>query len=127
MTPDQAAIGAVEEFIRCFNAQDHDGLAASLNYPHVRLALGRFVTIDSAEAFAKLSAKGTARLEEEGWHHTVIAAIECVHSAPDKGHVALTMERCHEDGSVYNTFDTFWVATLKDGHWGIQFRSSFLR
>ena len=96
MSTDQAAIAAAEEFIRCFNAQDHDGLAASLNYPHVRLAVGRFVTIETPEAYAELSAKGASRLKDEGWHHTNIAAIECVHSGPDKGHVAMTIERCHE-------------------------------
>ena len=41
--------------------------------------------------------------------------------------MSLTIHRCHEDGSVYNTFDTLWIATCDDGHWGIQFRSSYLR
>ena len=41
--------------------------------------------------------------------------------------MALVMARRDKDGTVYNRFDTFWVATLEDGHWGIRFRSSFLR
>ena len=62
---DNAAIAVARQFIVMFNDQNHDALAATLNYPHVRLANDRF--------------------------------------------------------------DTLWIATLDDGHWGIQFRSSFLR
>ena len=57
----------------------------------------------------------------------VLTAISVVHEGPDKVHLSLNYDRCREDGSVYNSFDTLWVATLQDGHWGIQFRSSYLR
>lgn len=120
-------VSAAQAFIDAFNAQDHEALARSLNYPHVRLANGSFVTIESAEQFAALSARGKSRLEAEGWHHTVMKSAEVVHRGEDKVHVALTVDRCHEDGSVYNQFDTLWIATCQDGHWGIQFRSSYLR
>ena len=118
---------AVSAFIDAFNAQDHVALAASLNYPHVRLANNRYMTVESAEDFARMSEKGKSRLSAEGWHHTVRSSIAVIHSGEDKEHLALTMDRCHEDGAVYNSFDTFWIATKQDGHWGIQFRSSFLR
>ena len=51
------------------------------------------------------------------------AAIAAMH----KVHLAITNERRHADGTVYKRFDTFWIATCVDGHWGIQFRSSYLR
>jgi hypothetical protein len=40
--------------------------------------------------------------------------------------MALSIDRCHADDSVYNQFETLWIATEVDGHWGIQFRSSYL-
>ena len=64
---EQAGIAAVEAFIDAFNAQDPEALAATLNYPHVRLANGRFVTIDNAAEFAERSARGKGMLEAEGW------------------------------------------------------------
>lgn len=114
-------------FIDAFNAQDHAGVAATLNYPHTRLANGRFMTIASAEEFTGLHERNAPRLEAEGWHHTVVRSFQVVHSGADKVHMSLVIDRCHEDGTVYNQFDTLWIATLQDGHWGIQFRSSYLR
>ena len=114
-------------FIAAFNAQDHSALAATLNYPHKRLANGRFWQVDSAGEFVANSAKNESRLKDEGWDHTTIRSVQVVHRGEDKEHIALTIDRRDADGHVYNSFDTFWIATLQDGHWGIQFRSSFLR
>jgi len=128
MNEDSAKRGieAVEAFIRTFNAQDHERQADTLNYPHIRLANGKFTTIENAEAFIAGSRRGEPRLQEEGWHHTVLASLEVVHAGTDKVHIAIRNDRCRADGTVYHSFDTFWIATLVDGHWGIQFRSSFL-
>jgi hypothetical protein len=122
-----AAVAAAQAFLLAFNAQDHAALAASLNYPHVRLAVGKFVTYDSAEAFLVRCKVNKAQLEAEGWHHTNTNVIEIIQSGPDKVHLRLEIDRCHEDDTVYNKFDTLWIATRQDGHWGIQFRSSYLR
>ncbi len=124
---EEQAVATAHAFIDAFNAQDHERLAHTLNYPHIRLANGRFVTIDNAEQFVKGSIRGGPYLADEGWHHTVVVSLEIVHSAEDKVHIAIRNDRCHEDGSVYLSFDTLWIATRQDGHWGIQFRSSYLR
>ncbi len=123
---EKAAIAVVNAFIETFNSQDHERHADTLNYPHVRLAGGRFAQIETAEEFTELSRRNEARLTAEGWHHTTVTNLEVVHSGVDKVHLALTNDRCHKDGTVYHSFDTLWIATLLDGKWGIQFRSSFL-
>lgn len=123
---DQAK-AAVSFFIETFNAQDHEQHAKALNYPHIRLANGRFARLESADQFAKLSAENEPRLRAEGWDHTVVKSLEVIHEGDDKVHLAITNDRCHSDGTAYNSFDTFWIATCVDGHWGIQFRSSYLR
>ena len=114
-------------FIDAFNAQDHVALAGTLNYPHTRLANGRFWQVDSAEQFVAASKGSQARLLEEGWDHTIVSSLKVFHQGLEKEHIAMTNDRCDKDGSVYNSFDTLWIATLQDGHWGIQFRSSFLK
>lgn len=121
-----AAKQAVKYFIDTFNDQDHEAHSKALNYPHVRLANGRFQRIDSAEQFKQNCINNEPRLREEGWHHTVAKSVEVVHASDDKVHLAITNDRCHEDGSVYKSFETFWIATLVEGHWAIQFRSSYL-
>lgn len=120
-------MAAAERFIKAFNARRHEVLADALNYPHVRLANGAFTTIANREAFLEGSRRGVARLEAEGWHHSLVETIEAVHVGADKVHLAMTVARCHADGTTYNRFDTLWIATCVEGHWGIQFRSSFLR
>ncbi|MEC9251770.1 MAG: hypothetical protein VX697_02160 [Pseudomonadota bacterium] len=127
MSPESPGIATAHAFIDAFNSQDHERTAGTLNYPHTRLALGRFRTFESARESIAASTAAEPRLDDEGWHHSVIAEIEAVHVGEDKVHLAMTVERCHEDGTVYNTFDTLWIATLDENHWGIKFRSSFLR
>lgn len=129
MTDSTSAQGeaAALAFIDAFNRQDHADLAATLNYPHKRLANGRFTTFESPDEFEVMSRKGKSRLQDENWHHTDIESLKVIHTGADKVHVAMTIHRCDENGDTYNSFDTLWIATLLDGHWGIQFRSSFLR
>ncbi|MBJ38854.1 MAG: hypothetical protein CMD83_10390 [Gammaproteobacteria bacterium] len=124
---DNPGIAAARAFVDAFNAQDHARLAGTLNYPHVRLANNQYRTVGSAEDFATGSRNGESRLRGEGWDHTVLESAEVVHEGDDKVHLALVMARYDKDGKVYNRFDTFWIATLENGKWGIRFRSSFLR
>lgn len=126
MSPSESATDAVTAFIGAFNQQDHEALAATMHFPHIRLANGRFMPIESAEDFVKGSRRAEPHLREEGWHHTVVDSLKVIHAGNDKVHIALTNSRTGEDGTVYNQFETLWIATLIDGKWGIQFRSSFL-
>ena len=119
-------IMAVHEFIEAFNAQDHERLAASLNYPHARLAGGKIIMIDSAEQFVSFSKQREASFKAEGWHHTEVSSLEVIHCTSDKEHISLRIDQYDVDGDAYDSFNTLWVATLIGGHWGIQFRSSFL-
>lgn len=122
----EQAIACVEGFIEAFNALDHEALADTLNFPHMRLANGRFAHVDDKQAYIDISRKGESRLLEQGWHHTEVESLEVVQVGQDKVHVALRILRCKADGSAYLTFDTLWIVTLLEGHWGIQFRSSYL-
>ena len=90
MNSEPAGMHAAQRFISAFNAQDHEALAQTLNYPHVRLAGGRFVTVESPRDFAELSRKGEPRLAKEGWHHTEIESISAAQVGDDKVHLAMT-------------------------------------
>ena len=50
-------VAAAHEFIEAFNAQDHERLAASLNYPHIRLAR-TFTRFENARKFAETQPSG---------------------------------------------------------------------
>ena len=123
---DQAKSVAIA-FIEAFNEQHHSNLAQTLNYPRIRLAKGYFHTISTEEDFVTLSQNSQEALKKEGWDHTVVESMEAVHEGDDKVHLAIKNHRIDESGEIYNSFDTLWIVTLDDDHWGIQFRSSYLR
>ena len=122
-----AARETAQAFVVAFSDQDHQRLAGTLNYPHVRLAEGRFHTFDSAEAFIERSRRVAPRLVEENFGYSNLRELEPFQIGPDKVHLRIINDRHHPDGEVYLSFNTLWIATLQDGHWGIQFRSSYLR
>jgi len=122
----QAAVTVARSFVEAFSTRDHEALAATLNYPHVRLANGRFGTVDSAEAFIALSQAGDSRLERERFHHSELRELEPIQTSADKVHLRIINDRVNLDGEVYLSFNTLWIATLQAEHWGIQFRSSYL-
>jgi hypothetical protein len=51
--PAQQAKAAAYAFIDAFNHQDHEALADTLNYPHIRLANGRFVRVETRPDFVR--------------------------------------------------------------------------
>lgn len=121
-----AAIDAVHRYIAGFNARDAGAMADAFNFPHIRLAKGAFSILETREAFVAGQAAVSQRLVDEGWDHTVTESVSVVHAGDEKVHLSLEYTRRHGDGSVYSRFNTLWIATLLDGHWGIQFRSSYL-
>jgi hypothetical protein len=61
----------------------------------------------------------------EGWHHSAWVHRKVVQSSADKVHIDVRFTRYREDGSEIATYDSMYVVTLQDGHWGFQARSSF--
>ena len=125
--PVSEAKAAFERWHEAFNARDSAAMVAEMNFPHVRLtAANRFHEWTTAEEFAASQDALTPNLKAEGWHHTVNLSIDAIQAGPDKVHFALRESRRDDQDREYEGFDTFWIFTNVDGHWGLQFRSSFL-
>ena len=117
---------AVEAFVNAFNRVDLHGIADAFNFPHIRLNKGQFSIFQTREDFIQRSAGLKAGLQVEGWHHTTLESVEVIHAADEKVHMSIGFTRRLADDAVYSAFQTLWIATLQDGHWGIAFRSSYL-
>ena len=117
---------AVARYLDGFNKRDAEIMADGFNFPHVRLAKGQFVTIPDADTFKEAQVKVTELLYAEGWHHTTMESCEIVQSGPDKVHVILRMVRRKADETPIHDFQSLWIVTDLGGHWGVQFRSSYL-
>ncbi|MEE2777818.1 MAG: hypothetical protein VYE73_13775 [Acidobacteriota bacterium] len=119
-----AALATVEAYLRSFNDRDEVSWAATLNYPHVRVASGGVTTWATADDYVEYFDfdRFAARF---GWHHSAWESIEAVQLAPEAVNVALVFSRFDADDNKLATFNTLYLVTRQDGHWGIRSRSSF--
>jgi hypothetical protein len=116
------AMGAMDAFMLGFNARDPEAWAASLNYPHVRFASGSVTVWDSAEEFAQTLAFET--LPRSGWDHSHWLTRDVVLVSSEKVHIATVFQRFNSDNEVLFTYESLYIVTKVDGHWGTQARSS---
>ena len=120
------AIEAFTRWSQAFNDRDVDAMIAEMHFPHLRLAGTTFQTWPTSEDFRAHQGKMTKALEAEGWHTTVTKSVMAAQVGLEKVHLVIRQSRQRVDGTEYNGFDTLWIFTNIDGHWGVQFRSSFL-
>lgn len=117
-----AASAALDEFMRTFNSRDMNAWAASLNYPHVRFASGQTTIYDSAQEFAARSP--FENLVRTGWDHSHWISREVSLVSADKVHFNTVFQRFNSANEVIGTYQSLYIVTLVNGHWGTQARSS---
>lgn len=116
-----AAQKVLDDFMAAFNARDVAAFEATFNFPSVRLASGRLVTLNKGDMKPERFNEGA--LAE--WDHSAWDRREVIHAGPDKVHIDTRFTRYRKDGSVIGGFDSVYVITLEDGHWGVKIRSSY--
>ncbi len=116
------AMGAMDEFMLGFNAKDMDAWAASLNYPHVRFASGTVTVWNTADEFKQRNP--FANLASAGWDHSHWLTRDVTLVSPGKVHIATVFQRFNSANQVIGTYESLYIITEVDGHWGTQARSS---
>jgi hypothetical protein len=114
---------AMDEGMTAFNSGDVQAWAATLNYPHVRLASNTVRVYATASEFERDMAGYARRLAP--WHHSRWASVNAIQSGPGKVHFSVEFIRYDVSGKEISRFPSLYIVTLKDGHWGVQARSSF--
>jgi hypothetical protein len=116
-----AALDVLDRFMAALNARDEAALAATLHFPHYRLAGGRMRVWEGPDGYlAGFLARAGADWHESRWDfRRVIAA------GPDKVHLNVQFTRCRADGTAIGQYRSLWVVTRRDGRWAVQLRSSF--
>lgn len=125
-TAEEAALDTVNAYMAAFNDRDVEAFAATLNYPHVRLADGA-VTVWESEQERVDTFDFDTFARRTGWDHSVWDSMDAIQVAANAVNVALVFSRYDADGRKLSTTDTLYLVTLQDGHWGIRARSSFSR
>lgn len=116
-----AAMKCLDDFMTAFNARDSEAFEATFNFPSVRLASGRLRILE--KGFHTPEVFTTGALAE--WDHSKWERREVVHAGEDKVHIDTRFSRYRKDGSLIGGFDSIYVVTCEDGHWGVKIRSSF--
>ena len=124
--PADGAMAVTTAFLDTFNAGDAAGHAATLAYPHVRLASGTvriWQTLD--EGVAAMETAIPLLRERAGWHHSEWDHRLVIHTSNEKVHLDVQFTRYRADRSVIGVYPAVYVVVLVDGRWLIQCRSSF--
>jgi hypothetical protein len=116
-----AATKCLDEFMAAFNARDLAAWEATFNFPSVRLASNTLVVIEPGFHRPEMFERGA--LAE--WDHSAWERRDVIHAGPDKVHFDTRFTRYRADGSVIGGFDSIYVVTCENGHWGVKCRSSF--
>ena len=116
-----AAMKVLDDFMSAFNARDIAAWQKTFNFPSVRLASNTLTIID--EDYHQPDMFGRGALAE--WDHSAWARRQVIHAGDDKVHIDTRFVRYRADGSVIGGFDSIYVVTREDGHWGVKARSSF--
>lgn len=119
--PLAAARAVLDAHMAALNARDAAGLAATLHFPHYRLAGGKLRIWTGPETyFADFLARAG-----EGWHRSAWDFQNPVAVGPDKVHLDVQFTRYRADGSALGSFRSLWVVARLDGRWAAQLRSTF--
>lgn len=120
-TPVDAAMACLDAFMTAFNARDVKAFETTFNFPSVRLASGKLAIIEPGYHHPGMFDQGALK----DWHHSAWERREVIHAGEDKVHIDTRFTRYRADGSVIGGFDSIYVVTKEDGHWGVKARSSF--
>jgi len=121
---EKAALAALDNFMKAFNARDPKAWAATLNYPHVRFASDS-VRVWKTEADFAAYMNFDFFAKQTGWHHSAWDSREVFQSGKDKVHIAVQFSRYDAEGDKIATYKSLYIVTHKNGKWGTQARSSF--
>ena len=118
----QKALAVLDAYMAGLNHGDEVAVNAACNFPHVRIAGGKVVVWND---------RGDYKLDDfraragDGWARSRWDERTPIHVGADKVHLEVRFSRFRADGSLIGAFETIYIVTRQDGHWGIQARSSF--
>ncbi|MFO1014199.1 MAG: hypothetical protein U1E50_10600 [Caulobacteraceae bacterium] len=116
-----AAQGVLDAFMKAFNARDIPAWEQTFNFPSVRLASNRLEILEKGTRTPNMFGQGA--LAE--WDHSAWERRDVIHAGADKVHIDTRFTRYRKDGSVIGGFDSIYIITCEDGHWGVKGRSSY--
>ena len=120
-----SAEGALARHAEAINERNVERYLASTNFPFTYQNYnGVALTVESAEGYSAAARWPWEIIlsTDANWHHTTFDAVKEVARSVSSVVFLVTISRIDATGGVYGTFRALWIATEREGHWGIQFR-----
>ncbi|MDP6181309.1 MAG: hypothetical protein QF527_01360 [SAR86 cluster bacterium] len=116
------AMQVLDTFMYSFNARDMNSWSETLNYPHVRIAGGKVTVWDTKEEYSATNVFN--RLTATGWDHSAWLSKDVVLVSKNKVHISTVFQRYDKNNNPMKKYQSLYVVTNDEGHWGVQARSS---
>ncbi len=116
------AMQVLDSFMYSFNARDMNSWSETLNYPHVRIAGGKVTVWDTKEEYSATNVFN--RLTATGWGHSAWLSKDVVLVSKNKVHISTVFQRYDKNNNPMKKYQSLYVVTNDEGHWGVQARSS---
>ena len=116
------AMQVLDSFMTSFNARNMEEWSETLNYPHVRFAGSKVTVWDTKEKYSAIDI--FERLSSTGWHHSAWLSRKVILVSENKVHISTIFQRYDENNNPLKQYQSLYIVTNKDGHWGVQARSS---
>ena len=116
------AMQVLDSFMYSFNTRDMNSWSETLNYPHVRIAGGKVTVWDTKEEYSATNVFN--RLTATGWDHSAWVSRDVVLVSKNKVHISTVFQRYDKDNNPMKKYQSLYIVTNDEGHWGVQARSS---
>ncbi|MCT4610627.1 MAG: hypothetical protein N4A70_15650 [Pelagimonas sp.] len=120
-TAQTAAIDVMQAHKAALNARDPKAIAATLHFPHYRLADGKVKIWETPDTYLEDFYKRAS----DDWGHTEWGSLEPLQASETKVHLKVIVKRFDKSGAPLVEFPSLWVLANIDGVWAAQMRSSF--
>ena len=116
------AMQVLDSFMTSFNSRNMEEWSETLNYPHVRFAGSEVTLWNTKEEYSSIDI--FERLSSTGWHHSAWLSRKVILVSKNKVHISTIFQRYDENNNPLKQYQSLYIITNKDGHWGVQARSS---
>ncbi len=114
-----AAVAAVESYLAAFNARDEAAMTDAMQFPHVRVGVGRARVWESAAEYME-GFDFDSFAERLGWERSEADSMEAIQVGARGVNVAVRITRYGAGGAPIHSFDTIYLVTELDGQWRIR-------
>jgi hypothetical protein len=115
-----AAVAALKAYVAAWNGHGAEALAATLNYPYVRIADGAVDVSASQAEFLRGAEPGRQRT----WFETRLEQADAVQVSNAGVNITLRYTRRGRDGTAMSSYDALALVTSRNNAWKVQAISS---